>query len=165
MEHAIKVINKLQTERIIDQYAIGGAVALLFHAEPVLTYDLDVFVFIEPASGGLLVLSPIYDRLREMGYKTRAEHVLIEDLPVQFIPAYNDLVVEAVRKAVDVKVGNTKTRVIQADHLAAIMLQTGRRKDRERLALLMEEATVNRRRLAGIVSRHGLDKRWRDFQK
>ncbi len=36
-----------QHEGIVTQYAVGGATAVLFYAEPTRTYDLDVFVTLE----------------------------------------------------------------------------------------------------------------------
>ena len=43
MRLALQVINDLEREGLIGRHAIGGAMALLFHDEPVVTYDLDIF--------------------------------------------------------------------------------------------------------------------------
>src|SRR5438045_474043 len=131
MEKTLKVLNELGKAGLLTKYAIGGAVALLFHAEPVLTYDMDVFCFLPAGAGKLITLSPIYSYLRKKGYREKQEHVLIEGIPVQFIPAYNKLVEEAVTQAVAVRFKRTKTRVVRAEHLLAIMLKTNRPKDRE----------------------------------
>jgi hypothetical protein len=53
--------------------------------------------------------------------------------------------------------------VLSAEHLVAIMLQTGREKDYGRASKFLEEGVVNAGRLTGIVSRHGLTDRWREF--
>ena len=53
----------------------------------------------------------------------------IEGWPVQFLPTYNPLIAEAVEQAVEIKFKSTPTRVLSAEHLVAIMLQTGREKD------------------------------------
>ncbi len=37
-------LNALKTQYIVVGYALGGATAVLFYAEPTRTYDLDVFV-------------------------------------------------------------------------------------------------------------------------
>ena len=47
MQKTIKVIDRLQKEGIIKEYAIAGGVAAIFYVEPILTYDLDIF-FIPP---------------------------------------------------------------------------------------------------------------------
>ena len=103
MEKALKALNDLETKGLIDRYVIGGGIAVLYYAEPVLTYDLDVFCLLPSAGSGLITLSPIYEYLRKKGYSVHGEHVVIEGIPVQFIPAYNKLVEEAIDDAVEVK--------------------------------------------------------------
>ncbi len=135
MERTIEVLNQLEREGVFRRYAIGDAVAVLFYAEPVLTYDLDVFVL--PASEGsseLVDLSPIYRRLAELGHHPDREAVIVAGVPVQVIPAYTPLVEEAVALAEEVRFGDARTRVVGYEHLLAIMAQTGRPKDRERLS-------------------------------
>ncbi len=82
---------------------IGGGIAVLFYAEPILTYDLDVFCLLPAEKGGLISLSALYKYLRKKGYREQEEHIVIEGIPVQFIPAYNELVEEAIERAVEVK--------------------------------------------------------------
>lgn len=43
---AFRVLNELESEGVIATYAIGGAMAMLFWAEPTVTFDLDVFVLL-----------------------------------------------------------------------------------------------------------------------
>lgn len=51
-------------------------------------------------AGGLLTLTGIYDALRARGYEQKENNcVVIEDIPVQFLPAYNSLVEEALAQA------------------------------------------------------------------
>jgi len=71
--------------------------------------------------------------LKDKGYHEDKEHIVIEGLPVQFIPAYNDLVVEAVTHAQETRFKKTATRVVRPEYLVAILLQTDRPKDRARL--------------------------------
>ena len=65
----------------------------------VLTFDLDVFVVLPKLGAGLLSLSPIYEALRRRGYGEEKDTVLIEGIPVQFLPAYNSLIEEALAQA------------------------------------------------------------------
>lgn len=48
-------LNALKEERIVADYALGGATAMLFYAEPTRTYDVDVFVLLARAEGSALV--------------------------------------------------------------------------------------------------------------
>ena len=165
MEKTLKVLNELEQKGLIERYAIGGGIGALFYAEPVLTFDLDVFIFLPAMKGPLVMLSPIYDYLRSKGYREHQEHVIIEGIPVQFIPAYNPLVEEALEEAEEVKYKQVKTKVISAEHLLAIMLKTGRAKDRERMALFLEEVKIDKNRFAQIIKRHNLTAAWNRFKK
>jgi len=163
MEKTLKVLNALEENRVIERYAIGGGIAVTFHAEPILTYDLDAFVLLPRASRKIISLSPIYEHLRAKGFPAHREHVMIHGHPVQFIPAYNALVEEAVRTAQAVSYRKVGTRIVRAEHLVAILFQTDRPKDRIRVALLLEEAEIDRKKLQAILKRHGLMSRWKEF--
>ncbi len=78
MEKTLQVLDALEHDGIISRYAIGGAMAATFYAEPVLTFDLDVFVILPQAGGGLLTLGPLYEALRRRGYAEEGECVLRE---------------------------------------------------------------------------------------
>ena len=115
-----------------------------------------MFVVLPQAGGGLLTLAPLYEALRARGYHEEKECVNIEGVPVQFLPAYNALLEEALAEARETRYEATPTRVLRAEHLLAIALQTGRDKDRERVRLLREEASLDQKYLASVLARHGL---------
>jgi len=163
VEKTLQVLNGLERDGILVRYAIGGAMGATFYAEPVLTFDLDVFIVLPQAAGGLLTLAPVYEELRRRGYAEEGECVNIEGVPVQFLPAYNALLEDALAEARDTLYEQTPTRVLRAEHLAAIAVQTGRGKDRERVRLLMEHASMDPDYLAGVLARHGLETRWREW--
>ena len=160
MERTLQVLNALERDGIVSRYAIGGAMAATFYAEPVLTFDLDVFVVLPQTGGGLLTLGQLYEALRRRGYVEEGECVLIEGVPVQFLPAYNALLEEALVEAQEIRYEQTPTRMLRAEHLAAIAVQTGRQKDRERLRLLREQASLDVDYLAGVLARHDLEATW-----
>src|ERR1700741_1329142 len=105
----------------------------IFYTEPFLTFDLDVFLILPTSEAGLLSLAPIYEALRTRGYREEKETVLIEGVPVQFIPAYNALIEDALEEAQETKYEDVPARILRSEHLVAIALQTGRSKDRERV--------------------------------
>jgi hypothetical protein len=117
---------------------------------------------------------PIRQALRALGYiegqniateyrYAEGKRDRVEGIPFQFLPAHNDLLVEALTEACEVFYEQTPTRVVRAEHLVAIALQTGRDKDRERVRLLREEAMLDRDYLAGVLTRHGLEARWKQW--
>ncbi len=160
MEAALKTLNDLEHEGVITRYAIGGAVGAIFYMEPFLTYDLDIFVLLPRTAGGLLTLSPIYEALKRRGCEEEGECMLIDGMPVQFLPAYNPLLEEALAEARETRYAETTTRVLRPEHLAAIMIQTGRDKDRQRFSTFMEEAELDADYLRRVLERHQLTERF-----
>lgn len=163
MEKTLQVLNGLVADGVLSRYAIGGAMGATFYAEPVLTFDLDIFVILPQTGAGLYTLEPLYQALRDRGYTEEGECVSIEGVPVQFLPAHNDLLVEALTEAREVLYEQTPTRVLRAEHLLAIALQTGRDKDRERVRLLREQASLDADYLTNLLRRHGLEGRWKPW--
>jgi len=157
MEKTLLVIEEMTRLGIIKSYAIGGGIAATYYIEPVLTYDLDIFFL--PTKEGLDELAPIYEFARGRGYAEQAEALIIEGFPVQFIPAYNDLVREAVADAATLRYRGVEAKVVKAEYLVAIALQTGRAKDRERVVRLLDSDAVDRTKLASLVEEYGLTER------
>ncbi len=162
MESAIKIINEIQKAGLIKAYAIGGGIALTYYVEPILTFDLDIFFI--PAKERLDMLSPIYEYLKNKGYKPQKEMIIIEGIPVQFIPVYNELVKEAVEKASQSKYRRVKTRILKVEHLLAIALQADRPKDRERVIKILDEARIDKNYLERILKKFDLYDKFLNFK-
>lgn len=162
MEKTLKVIKELKAKRVILDFAIGGGIAVLYYVEPLLTYDLGIFFI--PIEERLDALGQVYEHLMEKGYKTRKEHIIIEGVPVQFIPVYNELVKEAVQNSAEVKYGRIKTKVLGLEYLVAVMFQTYRAKDRERIIKIFEEAEVDLKLLRKLLKKFGLYDRYARFR-
>ena len=107
---------------------------------------------------------PVFDYLKARGGKVEGEYVVIAGWPVQFLPAANSLVEEALAQAVEKDVAGISARVFTAEHLAAIALQTGRAKDKARLLQFLETGAIDPAQFQNIVSRHGLLEAWTRFQ-
>ena len=152
-----RILNRMQDEGLVAQYAVGGATAVLFYAEPTRTYDLDVFVTLEAAGNDVLApLSRIYEWAGEQGFGLQAEHLLIEGVPVQLLPAYNALVEAALSTARVHDYGGVPVRVVDPEHLVALALQAGGARRRERAWQLLETGAVDRERLRRILTTHAI---------
>jgi hypothetical protein len=104
--------------------------------------------------------------MRKRGFNPDGECILVEGLPVQLLPAYYDpLLEEALAAARETRYGNTMTRVLRPEHLAAIMLQTGRDKDRQRFSVFMKEAPLDMGFLREVLARHKLTERFDTWNK
>lgn len=164
MKATLEVINQMRADRVIGNYAIGGAVGATFYLEPVATLDIDVFVSFQKTSGSPLVsLTPIYDYLTARGFKAEKEYIIIEGWPVQFLPPGNALVEEALEQAVETELEGVPTWVMTAEHLTAIALQTGRAKDHARILQFIESGAIEADKLDAILKRHGLVAKWEQF--
>jgi hypothetical protein len=162
----LQAINKMQADGVIGQHAIGGAVGATFYLEPAATVDLDVFIIYPGESTGPLVsLAPIYEHLKTRGGRVQDEYIVIGEWPVQFLLPADDLEREAIAEAVETAVDGVPTRVMTAEHLVAIALRVGRVKDHNRILQFLEQEAVDQERLRGILERHRLASKWREFER
>lgn len=167
MKKTLQVLNLLIEDGVISDYAIGGAMGATFYLEPVMTMDLDIFIILLDKFD-LLPLQPIYSALRAKGYlpdEHEKECINIEGTPVQFLPAYNALLEEACNSAQITDYEGTRTKVISAEHLVAISLQTGRAKDQLRVLAFRDAEILNEKKLDDILSRYGLKEKWQQWTK
>ena len=165
MRDTLKVLLQIRDEGTLADFAIGGAIAASFFTPAVATEDLDIFAFLKPSASGLLVLTPLYDRLQELGGRIENEYVVIGNWPVQILPAYTPLVEEAVTHAVDRTFEDLTVRVVDANYLCAIALQTGRAKDYLRVHSLIESGHVESNSLSALVNKFRLTQRWEIYVK
>ena len=92
------------------------------------------------------------------------KHMIIEGIPVQFIPA-NGLEVEAIKTAKEIKYRGVKTKVLRAEYLIALFLKSGRRKDKEKVNMLLEQTKIDKKKLKKILSQKELFKEKERFHK
>lgn len=165
MKRTLEIINRMQADGIISNYAIGGAVGATFYLEPAATLDVDIFLNLPATSGGLLVtLEPAYEYLKAQGSHAEGEHIVLGDWPVQFLPVSDELEKEGLREAIETEVEGVKTRVMSAEHLVAIALRTGRPKDYARILQFLEQDAVDKDKLKVILRRHRLMPRLKQFE-
>ena len=165
MQAVCDILEQLLHEGVLRQYVIGCAMAAGFHGEPLATRDIEVIVLLDPAAGQLLVsLSPVFSRLKELGFfEFEEEGLLVHGSPIQFICASPGLESEAIKSAILVEWENHRMRVIRPEHLAAMALSVGRPKDRARLVYLAELPNFEHSSFREILNRHGLIQRWQDW--
>ena len=160
MKTALKVLNDLVTENVIKDYAIGGAMGAMFYMEAITTIDLDVFVLFNDDLN-LLPLQPIYDALKAKGYSPdehERECVNIAGTPVQFLPACSPLLAEALSLAKPFDYEGIPAKVLEAEYLAAICVQTGRMKDRLRVQMFLTSEGFDRTKFEAILDKFGMAK-------
>ena len=167
MKKTLEILNRLVENKVVDNYAIGGAMGAMFYTEAVMTVDLDVFVLF-PDNTDLMPLAPLYACLKEWGYEPDAnEHecVNIEGVPVQFLPAFDGLLQDALSNARTFDYQGVPSRVMRAEHLAAICVQTGRMKDKLRLQTLVESEGFEASVFDVLLNKFGLAERFGQWAK
>jgi hypothetical protein len=90
-------------------------------------------------------------------------HVVVDGWPLQILAPPGDLGEEALLMAQAVDVEGIPVRVLRAEHLAALALQTGRAKDHLRLAELVQYRDFDMKQFNAIIDRFGLQALWDRF--
>ncbi|HOM27430.1 MAG TPA: hypothetical protein PKV21_08000, partial [bacterium] len=91
------------------------------------------------------------------------EYILINKIPVQFIPASKDLEKEAIENSVKVKFKNIEIKILKAEYLIAIFLDVFRPKDREKIIKLIEQSKIDKKVLFDILKRYNLYEKFNEF--
>jgi len=160
---AIAVIEQLMREGLIAKYAIGGAFGALFYLEPAETFDIDIFIHLDPPKGGVLIsIDPFIDRLEALGYTEWIEDkIVVEGCPIQLVPVAKPIEVEgperAERKPLE---GEVQPFVFSPEYLMAIALDLSRLKDKVRLEQFHRTGHYDPAALVDIVKRHKLEEKW-----
>ena len=146
--------NELVSAGVIEDYALGGALAAIYYTEPFTTYDADI-IFIasdETLSAGI---PAIYSHLQAKGWRVEREHLVVKDFPVRFLAA-SGLTEEAVREATQIEFEGVPAKVFRPEYIIAIAASVGRHKDLARIEQLMTQARINKASLDDILRRYKL---------
>ena len=155
---ALRVLNEMKESGVVEEYAVAGAMAMIFWSEPIPTFDLDVLVFLPGSDATIISLAPLYEWAAKRGYAAQAEHVIVQGVPIQFLPAHNQLAEEAIERAATLEYEGVPVRVVRPEYLVALYLEPGARtlKRRERAAALMESNAIDRAALDALLERFKL---------
>lgn len=149
-----RAANGLVAAGLIEDWALGGALAAIYYVEPFTTYDADIFFL--PKDKSLTAGIPaIYAHLRAHGWQEEREHLLLRGFPVQLLAA-SGLTEEAVRSAEWLDYEGVPAKVFRAEHIVAIAASVGRAKDKARIEQLLQQADMDKMYLSDVLARHKL---------
>ncbi len=151
----MRAANGLVAAGLIEDWALGGALAAIYYVEPFTTYDADIF-FIPRDKGLSAGIPAIYQHLQAQGWQVEGEHLLVGGFPVQFLAAAG-LTDEAVRSAEKLTYEGVPAKVFRAEHIIAIAASVGRAKDKARIEQLLAQADVDKTYLADVLQRYKLE--------
>lgn len=164
MKNIFRTINELVDSGVIETYAVGGAIGATFYVEPFSTTDVDIFFAVTVESSSLLLLNPLYEHLASKGFHPKGDAIDIEGWHVQFLPVFDSLTDEAVKNAILFDVDGEIVRVMSAEYLAAIALNTGRPKDFARVKMFFQQDCLDAKQLQELIKRFGLEDRWQRYK-
>ncbi len=153
----LRAANELVSAGLIEDYALGGALAAIYYVEPFTTYDADI-IFIAKDKTLSAGIPAIYAYLQSKGWRVEREHLLINDFPVQFLAA-SGLTEEAVRHAKRIEYESVPAKVFQPEYIIAIAASVGRHKDLARIEQMLEQTEIDRTLLDDILARYNLNLR------
>lgn len=158
-ETALRALNAMKQDGVVADYAVAGGMAQAFWVEAVPTYDLDVLVALPQTTGVIVSLAPIYGWAKKHEYVVRGEHVVIGDIPVQFLASPGQLTDEAMERAATLRFSDTDVRVVRPEYLIAMYLHGSARtrQRRERAATLRDEAGIDESLLRDLMNRFALE--------
>jgi hypothetical protein len=150
----LRAANELVSAGLIEDYALGGALAAIYYVEPFTTYDADIF-FIAKDKTLSAGIPAIYADLQSKGWRVEREHLLVNDFPVQFLAA-SGLTEEAVRKAKPIAYEGVSAKVFRPEYIIAVAASVGRHKDLARIEQLLQQAHINQASLDDLVRRYDI---------
>ncbi len=153
MIEALRILDRLKRTNIINDYAIGGGYAVNYYLEPILTYDLDIFLLMDTDEE----FHALYNYFRKTRYKIENVYIVMGEMPVQFLPSFiHPLIEEGVRKAKRITVSGINTKVLTVEYLIATLLMAFRPKDKMIIPHLLELADM--KKLKSIIVRFSDEK-------
>src|SRR5919201_6840280 len=111
----LRAANDLVAAGLIENYALGGALAAIYYTEPFTTYDADI-IFIATDQTLSAGIPAIYAHLQSKGWRVEREHLLVKDFPVQFLAA-SGLTEEAVRNAKPIEFEGIPAKVLRPEYI------------------------------------------------
>ncbi len=146
----LRAANDLVAAGLIEDYALGGALAAIYYVEPFTTYDADI-IFVAAEKGLSAGIPAIYSHLQERGWRVEREHLLVHGFPVQFLAAAG-LTEEAVREA---RTSNSKV-CRQRYFVPSTSSPSRPASDLARIEQLLEQTEIHRTLLDDILGRYNL---------
>ena len=167
LKPVLNTLNDLKDKKLIEDYVIGGGIAVMYYSVPIFTDDLDIFCIFPKSRSIIIDPSPVFQYLKNKGFKIESEdRVNIEGIPVQFLVA-SGLLEEAIKKSVEVKISGVNTKVIKLEYLIANMVSLGRPKDISKIDVILSdpEVSYDKDLLENIIAKYSLSYKWDNYEK
>jgi len=137
LKNVLTYLNNLKKIGLIQDYAIGGGYAALYHEVSLSTYDLDVLVTLPSEADH----HKLWEHFRVKGARIENLYIFIEDMPVQFLPNYiSPLFNSAIEDALVIDFEGVRSKFVTKEYLIVLLLTAFRHKDKIRVGKLLKTA-------------------------
>ncbi|RKZ27049.1 hypothetical protein DRQ20_01505 [bacterium] len=145
IEKVFEELNEMKEEGVVEDFVIGGGIALLFYEIPFLATE-DIDIFIPPACRKKVL------EYTEKKFNHHEDFVNIHGWAVQFFPCnLNRMVEEGCKRAVLKRVNNIPVKVMPLEYLTLNYLYLFRPKDRFKLIFILPSPALNRQKLERLI--------------
>lgn len=145
---ALKVFDRLKKKKVFEDYAIGGAIAVSYYVEPRRTRDLDIFLLTDDEGYKLT-----WEMLEKLGYEHKEDSIIVEDVPVDIVSAYqHPFYEEAIRNSKEIKINRIQVKIFTPEYLIATKLLVFRNKDKDDISDLLRYEKIDVTGLKDILS-------------
>lgn len=123
MKETLKVLNDMVAKGAIERYAVGGPVGAMFYMQVYCNADLDILILPKMIKN-VPHLGLMYDYFQKKVYQNRHGWMIINGVPVDFIPVWDDLSKEAVENSIEKIYAGVPAKVLRPEYIVAIGLKT-----------------------------------------
>jgi hypothetical protein len=148
-------LDILVKEKFITSYVIGGATALMYYSDPVATDDIDFFVTVN-STEKIIDPTPIFDRMKEMGFTVEREHLKYKNIMVQILMTGDPLTIEACNNPNVVSMEGHKVPIFGFEYVIALMVSNFQPKYAPRMFSVLHENKYDNTKLMEILKRYKL---------
>ena len=144
----LKVFDRLKKQRIFEDYAVGGAIAVAYYVRARSTMDMDIFLLTDDEG-----YEVTWKRLEKLGYEHMEDSIVVEGVPVDIIPSrQHPFYEEAIKYAEEVKIDDIQVKIFTPEYLIATKLLSFRSRDKNDISDLFRYEKINMGELKDILS-------------
>ena len=152
-----RALNALQSEKIVEKYAVCGDIGLLFYpVEPTISYHLEIVV-----ADSKNLVSSLKNWARKNGFAWRDGFLWVHSVPVQIKSAKSDLEKHALEGPRFFDYDGVCVPVVAPEILILLVLSSANSQRRARAFDLVEHGSLNQKLLKFLIGKHDLAGVWR----
>jgi hypothetical protein len=154
----LKAVDNLKKKGIIEDFIIGGGVAVSFYSQGIQTEDLDLYIQM-PKNNFLNATDDkeIFKTLKPLGAKKIGPYIELYGIKIQFLFFMGGLIEEAFKNYKLINIDSTFSVKVEApEYIIAIYLSLLRAKDIIKIHNLLRDTKIDYTKLRKILKKYDL---------